>query len=105
MLSNYERRILSEIELDLTRIRSPGSKLLAAIRSVRLPMAMITLGAAMSISIGNQVAKPWGAVLVAGCGVMVGWLLVGAIRRRVWGPRLRARMRHPRRQAAPSTDQ
>ena len=93
MLSNYERRVLNEIELDLTRMKCPRSKLRAAIRSLRLPVALMALGASMSLSTGDQLPRWVGAVLVAAFGVLVGWLLLGAIRRRVWGPRLRGQLR------------
>src|SRR5665213_970887 len=95
MLSNYERRIPSEIELDLIKIKG-RSKLGVAFRALRLPVAFMALGTAMMLSAGDQLPGSVGVVLVAGAGVLVGWLLVGAIRRRLWGPRVRARLRRRR---------
>jgi Flp pilus assembly protein TadB len=95
MLSDYERRILDELEVELRRHRSRRS---AAVHGSRLPVAALGLAAAIYLSVVAALAPLVASPLIAVLGVLVGWLLVNVVRRRFLGPGARRRLRRARRQ-------
>ena len=95
MLSDYERRILDELEGELRRHRS---RLSTAIRGCRLPVAILGLAAAIYLSVAAALTPPVASPLIAVLGVTVGWLLVSAVRHRFLGPGTRRRLRQARKQ-------
>lgn len=90
MLSNYERRVLNEIEVDLTRRRTRSR---TAIKAGRLPMALLALFAVIGLSATAILPAVMASLLAAAFGVVVGWLLVNVVRHHVVGPRVRRRLR------------
>jgi len=89
MLSNYEYRILGELELELTRRSSWPSR---AAQASRLPIALSALVASIIVSTVLDLPLIAATLMVAGLGVIVGWLLVGVVRRNVMGPRIRRKL-------------
>jgi hypothetical protein len=89
MLSNYERRVLNEIEVDLTR----RAKWRVALRAFRLPLALLAASAVVALSAATVVSGMTGSLLTLVLGVIIGWLLVSIVRRRIVGPRIRRRLK------------
>ena len=98
MLSNYEQRILTELEVELARHRS---KRASVIRALRLPTASLALAATMYLSISSMLSRTAASLSIALLGIAVGWLLVGVVRRRIMGPRIRRRLRKLARERRP----
>jgi hypothetical protein len=90
MLSDYERRILNQIEVELRRPRRRSS---AVLRAARLPIAFMLLCLAIGLSEAALLPSRVGPPLAALLGTVVGWLLVSAMRQHVMGPRTRRRLR------------
>jgi hypothetical protein len=90
MLSNYERRVLNAIEVDLTRNRA---KCRAALRAFRLFITLAAAGVVVGLSAAGTISGVTGSLLALATGVGIGWLLVGIVRARILGPRIRRRLR------------
>lgn len=90
MLSHYEQRILTALEFELARHHS---KRATVIRALRLPIASLALVTIMYLSITSTLSRTAASLSLALLGVVVGWLLVGAVRRRIMGPRFRRWLR------------
>jgi hypothetical protein len=90
MLSNYERRVLNEIEVDLARRRAKWRRALSAFR---LPLALLAASAVVALSAVTVVSGVTGSLLTLVLGVIIGWLLVSIIRGHVVGPRIRRRLK------------
>jgi uncharacterized protein involved in response to NO len=94
MLSNYERRVLNEIEVDLTRKRARCS---AVLRACRLPVMLCAAAAVVALSAVRTVSGVPETLLALMLGVIIGWLLVSVVRGRILGPRIRRRLRRSNR--------
>jgi hypothetical protein len=94
MLSDYERRILNELEVELRR---PHGRLWLTLRGARLPTAVTALVTLVVLSSLAVISGGTGSLGAALLGVIVGWLLVSAVRRHVLGPRARRQLRRARR--------
>jgi hypothetical protein len=95
MLSNYERRILDELEGELRRHRS---RLSSAVRACRLPVAATGLAVAICLSVVVPLAPAVASPFIAVLGISVGWLLVNVVRHRFLGLSTHRRLRQTRRQ-------
>jgi hypothetical protein len=95
MLSNYEQRILTELEVELTR---HSSRRASWLRALRLPVVSLALVATTYLSVSSILPRTAASLAIALLGIVVGWLLVGVVRRRIMGPRIRRRLRKLARQ-------
>jgi hypothetical protein len=90
MLSNYERRVLNEIEVDFARRRA---KWRGVLRASRLPLTLLAASAVVALSAARVVSGLTGSLLTLVLGMIIGWLLVSIVRRRILGPRIRRHLK------------
>ena len=98
MLSNYERRVLNQLEGELAHQRTRTA---STLRACRLPIASLALAALIYLSVTAPLPRLTSSLAIAVLGVTVGWLLVSAYRRHILGPRIRLRLRRARNQRPP----
>jgi len=89
MLSNYERRILNEIEFEFSHGSGRRAKIIAALRPAALVLAVAALVTLATLSADRIIPRTTGIVLVACLGMAVGWLIFALANRHAVGPRIR----------------